>query len=93
MTLVDRISELVSGLYDSNDKSAYKCLQELELISEKDSSVYSFFDTFVEMLDNSNSYIRTRGLLLISANAKWDSDYKIDEIIYKYLKRIRWSCF
>ncbi len=88
MTLVDRISELVSGLYDSNDKSAYKCLQELELISEKDSSVYSFFDTFVEMLDNSNSYIRTRGLLLISANAKWDSDYKIDEIIYKYLKHI-----
>ena len=88
MALVDRISELVSGLYDNNDKSAYKCLQELELASEKDSSVYSFFDIFVEMLDNSNSYIRTSGLLLISANAKWDSDYKIDEIIDKYLKHI-----
>ena len=33
-----------------------------------------------EMLDSDNPYIRTRGLLLISANAKWDSDNKIDEI-------------
>ena len=85
---MDRISELVSGLYDSNDKSAYKCLKELELASEKGSSVYSFFDIFAEMLNNSNSYIRTRGLLLISANAKWDLGYKIDKIIDKYLKHI-----
>lgn len=85
---MNRISELVSGLYDSNDKSAYKCLKELELASEKDSSIYSFFDIFAEMLNNSNSYIRTRGLLLISANAKWDVGYKIDKIIDKYLKHI-----
>ena len=51
---MNRISELVSGLYDSNDKSAYKCLKELELASEKDSSIYSFFDIFAEMLNNSN---------------------------------------
>jgi len=28
-------------------------------------------------------------LLLISANAKWDADYKIDGIIDKYLKHIK----
>ena len=33
-----------------------------------------------------NSYIRTRGLLLIAVNAKWDAGNKIDEIIDKYLK-------
>lgn len=38
------------------------------------------------MLDSDNSYIRTRGLLLIAANAKWDADNKIDVIIDKYLK-------
>jgi len=47
-----------------------------------------FFESFVEMLDDVNSYIRTRGIILIAANAKWDVDYKIDEIIDKYLKHI-----
>ncbi len=35
------------------------------------------FDSFVEMLDHTNSYIRTRGIILIAANAKWDVDYKL----------------
>ena len=40
------------------------------------------------MLDSDNSYIRTRGLTLLAYNAKWDEDYKIDEIIDKHLKHI-----
>ena len=40
------------------------------------------------MLDSKNSYIRTRAILLIAANAKWDIDNKIDEIIGRYLKCI-----
>ena len=78
---MDNHSELVNGLFDKNDKAAYKCLKELLSVSEKDNGVYQFFDTFADMIDNCNSYIRSRGLLLISANAKWDIDYKIDEII------------
>ena len=85
---MDRISELITGLFNDDNKAAYKCLQELEAASELDKSVYQFFDTFADMMDNDNSYIRTRGLLLISANAKWDEDSKIDEIIDKYLKHI-----
>jgi hypothetical protein len=64
---------------------AYKCLKALEAASEKDSGVYLFFDTFADMLNNDNSYIRTRGMFIISANAKWDTDNKIDEIFDKYL--------
>lgn len=30
------------------------------------------------MINNENSYIRARGLLLISANAQWDIDNKIE---------------
>ena len=82
------ISELVAGLFNKDDKAAYKCLKELVSLSEQDNVVYQFFDTFTDMIDNDNSYIRTRGLLLISANAKWDTDYKIDEIIDKYLCHI-----
>ncbi|WP_303753683.1 hypothetical protein [Enterococcus sp. S86.2] len=41
------------------------------------------------MLNSTNSYIRTRGFLLISASAEWDEDCKIDEIIDNYLKHIK----
>jgi len=87
--IMDIVSELVNGLFDKDDKTAYKCLKELELKSEKDNSVYPHLDTFAEMIDNPNSYIRTRGLRLISTNAKWDADNKIDEVIDKYLKHIK----
>jgi hypothetical protein len=40
------------------------------------------------MLRHENSYIRTRGIILISANAKWDVDFKIDEIIDLLLKSV-----
>lgn len=76
------------GLMNRDDKLAYQYLQQLEQESAVSSAVYPYFDTFVEMLDNENSYVRTRGIVLIAANAKWDVDYKIDEIIDKYLKHI-----
>jgi len=85
---MNKPTDLINGLFDNNDKAAYKCLKELLSASEKDNSVYQFFDTFAGMIDNDNSYIRTRGLLLLSANAKWDTEFKIDEIIDKYLRHI-----
>ena len=45
-------------------------------------------DRLSDMLDSDNSYIRTRRLTLLAYNAKWDKDYKIDEVIDKYLKHI-----
>ena len=85
---MDSISELINSLFDKNDKAAYKCLKELLSVSEKNNDIYQFFDTFSEMIDSDNSYVRTRGLLLISASAKWDIDFKIDEMVDKYLSHI-----
>ena len=82
------IRDLVNGLTDKNDENAYKCRQKLQLLSEQNNEVYKYFDEFADMLDNDKSYIRTRGFILISANARWDIDCRIDEIIDKYLKRI-----
>lgn len=85
---MNNIQELVCGLRDKNDKYAYQCLKQLESISMDSDAVYPYFDLFTVMLDDSNSYIRTRGILLIAANAKWDKGYKIDEIIDIYLKHV-----
>ncbi|WP_027624489.1 hypothetical protein [Clostridium lundense] len=85
---MNNIPELIASLYSKDNKIAYKCLKLLESESEQSNTAYEFFDTFVEMIEDTNSYIRTRGIILISANAKWDIDNKIDEIIDKYLKHI-----
>lgn len=82
------IKSLVDALISNDNKHAYKCLKRLEDESNYSSVVYDFFDNFVEMLDSDNSYIRTRGIILIAVNAKWDIDFKIDEIIDRYLKHI-----
>lgn len=82
------MAELVAGLSGPDNNVAYGCLKQLLMESTGSDAVYSYFDTFVNMLDSDNSYIRTRGLLLIAANARWDDDCKIDEIIDEYLKHI-----
>lgn len=56
--------------------------------SEKTNCIYPYMDRLIDMLDSENSYIRTRGIVLLAYNAKWDKDYKIDEVIDKYLKHI-----
>lgn len=85
---MEDIQNLVDGLLNSDNKQAYQCLKQLENISCHSAVVYPFFDLFVDMLGNPNSYIRTRGIILIAINAQWDRNYKIDEIIDKYLKHI-----
>lgn len=82
------IAETFELLFDKNNNVAYKALQELQKESEETDCVYPYMDRLSDMLDSDNSYIRTRGLTLLAYNAKWDRDYKIDEIIDKYLKHI-----
>ena len=81
-------AEAFELLFDKNNKTAYRALQELQKESVETDKVYSYMDRLGDMLDSDNSYIRTRGLTLIAYNARWDRDNKIDEIIDRYLKHI-----
>lgn len=83
------IEENFTLLFDKDNNAAYKALQILQKESEKTNRVYFYMDKLVNMMDSENSYIRTRGLVLIAYNAKWDRDNKIDKIIEKYLKHIQ----
>lgn len=82
------IAETFELLFNKNNNVAYKALQTLQKQSEETDCVYPYMDRLSDMLDSDNSYIRTRGLTLLAYNAKWDKDYKIDEVIDKYLKHI-----
>lgn len=85
---MDEVLNLVKYLLCNDNKVACNAMKALEITSDKDNSVYKYFDQFVEMLNSENSYMRNRACILISANAKWDTDNKIDEIIDDYLKLI-----
>lgn len=82
------IAEIFELLFDKDNKTAYKALQELQKESEETAHVYLYMDRLSDMLESDNSYIRTRGLTLLAYNARWDRDNKIDEIIDGYLKHI-----
>lgn len=85
---MEDIGELVENLYSNDNKLAYDTLKLLLSESERADSVYRYLDRFVSMIQNKNSYIRSRGIALISINAKWDKENKIDLIIDDYLKHI-----
>lgn len=75
-------------LFDKNNSTAYDALKALQKESERSDKVYPYMDKLGDMLDSDSSYIRTRGLTLLAYNSKWDKDYKVDEVIDKYLKHI-----
>lgn len=83
-----QLEEMVNALLGKDHNQAYRIFQQLEQWSREDSEVYFFFDRFAEMMEAENSYVRNRGLLLIAANARWDEDNKIDEIIDEYVRHI-----
>ena len=75
------IAEKVRMLRCANNREAYRALQSLQEASDLDDAAYTHIDAFIEMMRDSNSYVRTRGLTLIACNAKWDETGRIDGII------------
>ena len=85
---MDNLTFLINSLFDKNNNTACGAMKTLAELSEQSDEVYAYMEMFIEMLESGNSYVRNRGLILIAANAKWDRDFKIDEIIGDYLKHI-----
>jgi hypothetical protein len=82
------MKEQIESLCGSDNKAAYQNLQLLLKESRRTCGVYQFFDTFAEMLKSQNSYVRTRAIVLIAANSRWDTDFRVDELIGRILNSI-----
>ena len=54
------IAETFELLFDKNNNTAYKALQELQKESEETNCVYAYMDRLADMLDSDNSYRRSR---------------------------------
>ena len=73
-------------LFDKNNNTAYKALQMLQKECEKSDKVYCYMDKLADMIDNDNSYIRTRGLTLI-AYGKLFAIHSISSLCFDF-----WLC-
>lgn len=85
---MDTVGELVEQLTAKNNTEGYEALKELLARSKDSDEVSRYMARFIELTDSDDSYIRTRALRLVSANAVWDTDYLIDENIDKLLKHV-----
>ncbi len=61
------IAETFELLLDKDNNVAYKALQLLQKESEETNCVYPYMDRLSDMLDSENSYIHTRGLILLAS--------------------------
>lgn len=75
-------------LFDKDNGTAYKALQELQRESERTDCLRPYLDRLGGMLGSDNSYIRTRGLVLLACYAKWDKGHELDGIIPSYLEHV-----
>lgn len=75
------MQHLIEAVGTLNHSYAYSCMKELVAVSKLTADVYPYLDNFADMLSSDNSYVRTRGMLLMIANAKWDSNEKINAVL------------
>lgn len=82
---IDDIPLLVGRLASAEDKIRYPAFLLLRARSAISGDVYPFWDVFNEKLTDSNSYQRSIGAMLISANACHDSQGKLKQSLPKLL--------
>ena len=73
---MDSIKANIALLTNQDHSLAYSALKELLKISEVSADASLYFEYFLQLLGSEQSYIRTRGLLLIAANLGWVSEEK-----------------
>lgn len=75
-------------MYINKDYIGCTVLTELIDITIRCPDTYQYIDEFFSMINNSNSYVRTRGLFMIAYNSKWDVNNTINKRINEYLDHI-----
>ena len=73
-------------LASKDDEYAYAYAKKIVSESRESDCWYSFFDEFIKLLEHPKSLVRNRAIYIIAANARWDSENRLDAIIDEDLK-------
>lgn len=76
----ESINAIVTKLKDKDDKAACEYARKLGAESSVSDKYLSMIPEFAAMLDDKNSYVRTRGFGLICNQARWAKEGQIDAV-------------
>lgn len=77
---------LINKLQDKDDKKAYELFKEINAKSAISNDYYSCFDDFLDLINSKSSFVRTRGFTLCCAQARWDTQGKLQRALPEMLK-------
>ena len=77
---MESIIELITN---KNEKTSYENTKQIASESELSDAYFKNIDDFAALLDNSNSYVRTRAFILICSQSRWDKSGKIKSVLPK----------
>lgn len=72
---------LIQRLQDKDDKKAYAFARKIDAASAASDEYYPYFEDFLGLTGRRNSFVRTRGFILCCAQARWDSQGKLQEAL------------
>lgn len=79
------ISEKIAQLRSKDVAAACRAMRELEQMSARSNEVYFCFGELASMLGDESSYVRSRALTLLAANAAWDVSGRFNVILDSFL--------
>lgn len=81
-------STWVAALRDKDQDTAYRAFLKLRAESRASAQAAPFLPEFFSLTGEASAYLRTRGLLLVCANAKWDAAGVIDKMLPRLLAHV-----
>lgn len=81
--------DMIEGLKSRNNSEAYELLTELEKLSESSDELYGHFDGFMGLTESKSAFVRMRGFRLACAQAKWDTENRLEGSIDILLEMLR----
>ena len=86
----EQINSLVEVIRTNPKSIKYGCEKVLRSVSEKEPKrVYPYFDFFVALMDNSNSFLKWGAIMTIANLVKADTDNKFEKIFERYFALIK----
>lgn len=84
----DEIAAALDELQGSDIEKGAQAVKALLYESFKSDAVYRFYPELRLMLSSVNPTTRTRVILILAHNARWDEDKLLDEFIEEYLTHL-----
>lgn len=74
------MDDIISGLKNKDEKAAYEYARMIGAESAESDKYLKYIHDFSDMLEDRNSYVRTRAFFLICNQARWADDGQIREV-------------